>query len=154
MLATVLGMDTNTSLERVTYAYLLAVSCATVTFVSGNELWDFFVQGDSTIRFPLATLALAWIMAFAAAILPFAAGITLAIRRGFGRPRFFIGGAVATALAWLPLLACAYSPRHLLRLAPMLALAGLAAGSACWLVLKSARNGCGIASAAMQSTIG
>jgi len=140
MPATVPGMDTNTSLERVTYAYLLAVSCATVTFVSGNELWDFFVNGDSTIRFPLATLALAWIMAFVASLLPYAAAIALALRRSFGRPRFFIGGAVATALAWLPLLACAYSPRHLVRLAPMLVLAGLAAGSACWLVLKSAHN--------------
>lgn len=133
-------MDTNTSLERVTCAYLLAVSCATATFVCGNELWDFFANGDTTVRFPLATLALAWIMAFAAAILPYAAGIALAVRRGFGRPRFFIGGAIATALAWLPLLACAWQPRHLLRLGPMLALAGLAAGSACWLVLKSAHD--------------
>lgn len=128
-------MDTNTSLERITYAYLLAVSSATLTFVTGNELWDFFANGDATIRFPLATLLLAWIMAFTASLLPYAAGIALAIRCGFGSARYFIGGAVATALAWLPLLACAYSPQHLLRLGPMLALAGLTAGSACWLCL-------------------
>ncbi|WP_229416789.1 hypothetical protein [Massilia eburnea] len=133
-------MNTNTSLERVTYAYLLAVSCATVTFVSGNELWDFFTNGDAHIRFPLATLVLAWIMAFAASLPPFAVSIALAIRRGYGSARYFMGGAVATALAWLPFLACAYAPRHLLRLGPMLALAGLAAGGACWLVLKSAHD--------------
>jgi len=131
-------MDTNTPLERVTYAYLLAVSSATLTFVSGNELWDFFVNGDATLRFPLATLVLAWIMAFAASLLPYAAAIALAIHRGFRGPRYFIGGAVATALAWLPLLACAYAPRHMLRLGPMLALAGLAAGSASWLCLRKA----------------
>lgn len=140
MLATVRGMDTDTSLERVTYAYLLAVSCATLTFVTGNELWDFFTNGDATIRFPLATLVLAWIMAFAASLLPFAAGIATAMRWRLGGPRYFIGGAVATALAWLPPLACAYSSRHLVRLTPMLALAGLAAGTACWLVLKSAHD--------------
>jgi len=131
-------MDTNTPLERVTYAYLLAVSSATLTFVSGNELWDFFVNGDATLRFPLATLVLAWIMAFAASLLPYAAAIALAINRGFDGPRYVIGGAVATALAWLPLLACAYAPRHMLRLGPMLALAGLAAGSSCWLCLRKA----------------
>jgi hypothetical protein len=133
-------MDTQPSLERITYAYLLAVSCATVTFVCGNELWGFFANSDAPLRFPLATLVLAWIMAFTASLLPYAAAIALAIRRGFGGPRYFIVGAVATALAWLPLLACAYAPRHLLRLGPMLSLAGLAAGSACWLVLKSAHD--------------
>lgn len=133
-------MNTKTSLERKICAYLLAVTCATVTFVSGNELWDFFAHGDATLRFPLATLVLAWIMAFTASLLPFAAAIALAVRRGFGGPRYFIGGAVATALAWLPFLACAYSPHHLPRLGPMLALAGLAAGTACWLVLKSAHD--------------
>lgn len=131
-------MDTNTSLERVTYAYLLAVSCATLTFVTGNELWDFFANGDATVRFPLATLVLAWIMAFVASLLPYAAAIAVATRCGFGSARYFIGGAIATALACLPLLACAYSPRHLLRLGPMLALAGLTAGCACWLCLRKA----------------
>lgn len=138
MPATVRGMDTEPPIERVTYAYLLAVSCATVTFVSGNELWDFFANGDATLRFPLGTLVLAWIMAFVISLLPFTASIALAIRYGFGRARFFIGGAVATALACLPLLACAYAPHHLLRLGPMLVLAGLAAGSACWLCLRNA----------------
>jgi len=133
-------MDTNTPFERVTYAYLLAVSCATVTFVCGNELWDFCANGDARFRFPLATLLLAWFMAFMASLLPYGAGICLAIQRRIRSPRYFIGGAVVTALAWLPLLACAYAPRHLLRLAPMLALAGLAAGTSCWLVLKSAHN--------------
>lgn len=135
-------MDTSTSIERAAYAYLLAVSCATVTFVGGNELWFFVAAGDSTFRFPLATLALAWVMAFSAALLPYGAGIALAMRRpGCGRrPAFFIGGAVATALAWLPLLVCAYAPRHLLRLAPMLALAGLAAGVACWCCLGRRRE--------------
>ncbi len=133
-------MDTSTSLQRVTYAYLLAVSCATVTFVFGNELWDLAAHGDRTFRFPLATLVLAWIMAFGAALLPYAAGMALACRRGIRSARYFIGGATATALAYLPLLACAYAPRHLLRLAPMLALAGLAAGAACWRVLKSAHD--------------
>jgi len=130
-------MNTNTPLERVTYAYLLAVSCATVTFVSGNELWDFFANGDATLRFPLATLVLAWIMAFTISLLPFAAAIALAIRYGIGGARYFVGGAVITALACVPLLACAYSPHHLLRLIPMLIVAGLSAGSSCWLVLKS-----------------
>ncbi|MTW10218.1 hypothetical protein GM658_06340 [Pseudoduganella eburnea] len=83
---------------------------------------------------------MAWIMAFAASLPPFAVSIALAIRRGYGSARYFMGGAVATALAWLPFLACAYAPRHLLRLGPMLALAGLAAGGACWLVLKSAHD--------------
>jgi len=131
-------MNTNTPLERVTYAYLLAVSCATATFVSGNELWDFFASGDAALRFPLATLVLAWIMAFVISVLPFAASIALAIRYGFGSARYFIGGAVATALACVPLLACAYSPHHLLRLVPTLVLAGVAAGSSCWLCLRKA----------------
>jgi len=135
MPATVQVMNTNTSLERVTCAYLLAVSCATATFVSGNELWDFVVHGDATLRFPLATLVLAWIMAFVASLLPYAAAVALAIRFGFDGPRYFVGGAVATALACVPLLAYAYSPHHLLRLGPMLVLAGLAAGSSCWIVL-------------------
>lgn len=133
-------MDISTSLQRVMYAHLLAVSCAAVTFVFGNELWDFVVNGDKTFRFPLATLVLAWVMAFAASVLPYAGAMTLAVRRGIRSPGFFIGGAVLTALAFLPLLACAYSPRHLVRLGPMLFLAGLVAGSACWLVLKSAHN--------------
>ncbi len=133
-------MDISTSLQRVMYAHLLAVSCAAVTFVFGNELWDFVVNGDKTFRFPLATLVLAWVMAFAASVLPYAGAMTLAVRRGIRSPGFFICGAVLTALAFLPLLACAYSPRHLVRLGPMLFLAGLVAGSACWLVLKSAHN--------------
>jgi hypothetical protein len=128
------------SLERLVCAYLLAVTCATATFVGGNELWSFVAAGDRTFRFPVATLILAWIMAFAASILPFAAGMALAVRRGIWRRRYFIGGALGTALAVLPLLACAYAPHHLLRLGPMLALAGVAAGSACWLVLKSAQD--------------
>jgi hypothetical protein len=128
------------SLARLVCAYLLAVTCATATFVGGNELWSFVTAGDRTFRFPLATLILAWIMAFAVSVLPYAAGVALAIRRGIRHPRYFIGGAIATALATLPLLACAYAPRHLLRLAPMLALAGLAAGAACSLVLKSAHD--------------
>jgi hypothetical protein len=122
------------------YTHLLAVSCAAVTFVFGNELWDYVVNGDKTFRFPLATLALAWVMAFAASVLPYAGAMTLAVRRGIRSPGFFIGGAVLTALAFLPLLACAYSPRHLVRLAPMLFVAGLAAGVACWRVLKSAHD--------------
>lgn len=133
-------MDTSTSLQRVMYAHLLAVSCAAVTFVFGNELWDYVVNGDKTFRFPLATLVLAWVMAFAASVLPYAGAMTLAVRRGIRSPGFFIGGAVLTALAFLPLLACAYSPRHLVRLAPMLFVAGLAAGVACWRVLKSAHD--------------
>ncbi|SFF55206.1 hypothetical protein SAMN05518865_101440 [Duganella sp. CF458] len=133
-------MNISTSMQRVMYAHLLAVSCAAVTFVFGNELWDFVVNGDKTFRFPLATLVLAWIMAFAASVLPYAGAMTLAVRRGIRSPYFFIGGAVLTAMAFLPLLACAYSPRHLVRLAPMLFIAGLAAGSACWLMLKSAHN--------------
>ncbi len=133
-------MDTSTSLQRVMYAHLLAVSCAAVTFVFGNELWDYVVNGDKTFRFPLATLVLAWVMAFAASALPYAGAMTLAVRRGIRSPGFFIGGAVLTALAFLPLLACAYSPRHLVRLAPMLFVAGLAAGVACWRVLKSAHD--------------
>ncbi|WP_028101912.1 hypothetical protein [Pseudoduganella violaceinigra] len=133
-------MDTSTSLERVTYAYLLALTCSATTFVFGNELWDYAANGDTTFRFPLATLVLAWIMAFAASVLPFAAGMTLAARRSIRSPLYFIGGAVATALALLPLLACAYSQRHLLRLAPMLTLAGLAAGSVCWLCLGRPRT--------------
>lgn len=136
MLATVLAMDTNTSLERITYAYLLAVSCATATFVFGNELWEFLANSDATFRFPLATLMLAWIMAFLASLLPYAAGVALALQRGSGGRRYFIVGAVGTALAWLPLLACAYPPHHLVRLAPMLSIAGLAAGSACWFCLR------------------
>jgi len=138
MPATVRGMNANTPLERVTYAYLLAVTCATLTFVTGNETWDLFANGDATLRFPLATLVLAWILAFVASLLPYAASIALAIRYGFGGARYFIGGAVATALAWLPLLACAYAPYHLLRLGPMLLLAGCAAGTACWLCLREA----------------
>jgi hypothetical protein len=130
-------MTTPPSLQRATCAYLLALTCAATSFVCGNELWDFFVNGDRTFRFPLATLVLAWLMAFAVTILPYAAAMTLAVRRNIRNPRYFIGGAVATALALLPLLACAYTPRHLLRLAPMLLLAGLIAGTACWLVLKS-----------------
>lgn len=133
-------MDILHSLQRVMYAHLLAVSCAAVTFVFGNELWDLAVNGDKTFRFPLATLVLAWVMAFAASVLPYAAAMTLAVRRGIRSPFFFVGGAVLTALAFLPLLACAYSPRHLVRLAPMLFVAGLAAGVACWLVLKSAHD--------------
>ena len=133
-------MNISTSMQRVMYAHLLAVSCAALTFVFGNELWVFVVNGDKTLRFPLATLVLAWIMAFAASVLPFAGAMTLAVRRGIRSPCFFIGGAVLTAMAFLPLLACAYSARHLVRLAPMLFLAGLAAGSACWLMLKSAHN--------------
>ena len=133
-------MHTDTFLRRAMAAYPVAVSCAAATFVTGNELWDFAVHGDRLVRFPLATLALAWIMAFGAALLPYAAGIALALRRRIHAPRYFIGGAVATALACLPLLACAYAPRHLLRLAPMLALAGLAAGTACWRVLKSVHD--------------
>ncbi|WP_426339796.1 hypothetical protein ACN9MZ_26485 [Pseudoduganella sp. S-14] len=133
-------MNISTSMQRVMYAHLLAVSCAALTFVFGNELWDFVVNGDKTFRFPLATLVLAWIMAFAASVLPYAGAMTLAVRRGIRSPYFFVGGAVLTAMAFLPLLACAYSPRHLVRLAPMLFLAGLAAGSACWLMLKSAHN--------------
>jgi len=133
-------MDTSTSLQRVMYAHLLAVSCAAITFVFGNELWDFAVNGDTTFRFPLATLILAWVMAFAASVLPYAAAMALAVRRGISSPCFYIGGAVLTALAFLPLLACAYSPRHLVRLTPMLFVAGLAAGVACWLVLKSAHD--------------
>jgi len=131
-------MNISTSTQRVMYAHLLAVSCAAVTFVAGNELWDLAVNGDKTFRFPLATVVLAWIMAFAASVLPYAGAMTLAVRRGIRSPYFFIGGAVLTAMAFLPLLAYAYSPRHLVRLGPMLFLAGLAAGSACWLVLKSA----------------
>jgi len=131
-------MNISTSTQRVMYAHLLAVSCAAVTFVIGNELWDFAVNGDKTFRFPLATLVLAWVMAFAASVLPYAGAMTLAVRRGIRSPCFFIGGAVFTAMAFLPLLACAYAPRHLVRLGPMLFFAGLAAGSACWLVLKSA----------------
>ncbi|MGW8394566.1 hypothetical protein [Pseudoduganella sp. HUAS MS19] len=138
--ATVQAMDISHSLQRVVYAHLLAVSCAAVTFVFGNELWDFAVNGDRTFRFPLATLVLAWIMAFAASVMPYAAAMTLAVRRRIRSPYFFIGGAIITGLAFLPLLACAYSPRHLLRLAPMLLIAGLAAGSACSLVLKSAHD--------------
>lgn len=133
-------MHTSHSLQRVMYAHLLAVSCAAVTFVFGNELWDYVVNGDKTFRFPLATLVLAWVMAFAASVLPYAGAMTLAVRRGIRSPGFFIGGAVLTALAFLPLLACAYSPRHLVRLAPMLFVAGLAAGVACWCVLKSAHD--------------
>jgi len=133
-------MDISHSLQRVMYAHLLAVSCAAVTFVFGNELWDLAVNGDKTFRFPLATLVLTWVMAFAASVLPYAAAMTLAVRRGIRSPFFFVGGAVLTALAFLPLLACAYSPRHLVRLAPMLFVAGLAAGVACWLVLKSAHD--------------
>lgn len=133
-------MDISHSLQRVMYAHLLAVSCAAVTFVFGNELWDLAVNGDKTFRFPLATLVLAWVMAFAASVLPYAAAMTLAVRRGIRSPFFLVGGAVLTALAFLPLLACAYSPRHLVRLAPMLFVAGLAAGVACWLVLKSAHD--------------
>jgi hypothetical protein len=133
-------MNISTSMQRVMSAQLLAVSCAALTFVFGNELWDFVMNGDKTFRFPLATLVLAWIMAFAASVLPYAGAMTLAVRRGIRSPYFFVGGAVLTAMAFLPLLACAYSPRHLVRLAPMLFLAGLAAGSACWLMLKSAHN--------------
>jgi hypothetical protein len=133
-------MNISTSTQRVMYAHLLAVSCAAVTFVSGNELWDFIANGDKTFRFPLATLVLAWIMAFSASVVPYAAAMTLAVRRGIRSPYFYIGGAILTAMAVLPLLACAYSPRHLVRLGPMLFLAGLVAGSACWLVLKSAHH--------------
>lgn len=133
-------MNISTSTQRVMYAHLLAVSCAAVTFVSGNELWDFIENGDKTFRFPLATLVLAWIMAFSASVVPYAAAMTLAVRRGIRSPYFYIGGAILTAMAVLPLLACAYSPRHLVRLGPMLFLAGLVAGSACWLVLKSAHH--------------
>jgi hypothetical protein len=133
-------MNISTSMQRVMSAHLLAVSCAALTFVFGNELWDFVMNGDKTFRFPLATLVLAWIMAFAASVLPYAGAMTLAVRRGIRSPCFFIGGAVLTAMAFLPLLACAYSARHLVRLAPMLFLAGLAAGSSCWLMLKSAHN--------------
>ena len=120
-------MHISTSMQRVMYAHLLAVSCAAATFVSGNELWDFVASGDKTFRFPLATLVLAWVMAFAASVLPYAAAMTLAARRSIRSPCFFIGGAVLTALACLPLLACAF-------------LAGLAAGFTCWLVLKSAHD--------------
>jgi hypothetical protein len=133
-------MIISTSMQRVMYAHLLAVSCAAVTFVFGNELWDLVANGDKTFRFPLATLVLAWIMAFAASVVPYAAAMTLAVRRGIHNPYFYIGGAILTAMAFLPLLACAYSPRHLVRLGPMLFLAGLVAGSACWLVLKSAHH--------------
>lgn len=133
-------MNISTSTQRVMYAHLLAVSCAAVTFVSGNELWDFIANGDKTFRFPLATLVLAWIMAFSASVVPYAAAMTLAVRRGIRSPYFYIGGAILTAMAVLPFLACAYSPRHLVRLGPMLFLAGLVAGSACWLVLKSAHH--------------
>ena len=133
-------MNISTSTQRVMYAHLLAVSCAAVTFVSGNELWDFIANGDKTFRFPLATLVLAWIMAFSASVVPYAAAMTLAVRRGIRSPYFYIGGTILTAMAVLPFLACAYSPRHLVRLGPMLFLAGLVAGSACWLVLKSAHH--------------
>lgn len=130
--AIVRAMNTSTSFQRISCAYLLAVSCATVAFVSGNELWDFFANGDLTFRFPLATLLLAWIMAFIGAFMPYAAGMILAIQRKIRSAYYFVGGAVLTALAFLPLLACAYSSRHLVRLAPMLTLAGLAAGAACY----------------------
>ena len=133
-------MDISHSLQRVMYAHILAVSCAAITFVFGNELWDFVVNGDKAFRFPLATLVLAWVMAFAASVLPYAGAMTLAVRRNIRSPYFFMGGAILTAMAFLPLLACAYLPRHLVRLTPMLFLAGLAAGSACWLMLKSAHH--------------
>jgi hypothetical protein len=138
--AKVRGMHTFISFERLACAYLLAVSCATATFVSGNQVWALLADGDATFRFPVATFLLAWIMAFTGAFMPFAAAAIVALRRRIRSPYFFIGGAVLTALAFLPLLACAYSPRHLVRLAPMLALAGLAAGTACWLVLKSSHD--------------
>lgn len=117
------GMDTFISLPRALGAYLAAVSAASLTF--------------TLQRFTVATLVLAWIMAFVAALLPYAAGIAYANWRGIRNRSFFIAGGMVTALMYAPLLAVLHRLAHFLWLLPWLAVAGLSAGTACWLVLKS-----------------
>jgi len=122
-------MDTNIPFPRALGAYLLAVSCAALVFFLGNVL--------ISSRFSLAVLALDWIMAFVAALLPYAAGVAYAIYRGIRSSRYFLGGAVATALAFAPLLAVTLRFELFLKQLPVLAAAGLAGGAACWLCVQS-----------------
>lgn len=117
-------MDTFISLPRALGAYVAAVSMAALLFILP--------------RFDPATLVLAWIMAFVAALLPYAAGIAFANWRGIRSRRYFLIGGVATAMLFAPLLAVLHRPAHFFGLLPWLALAGLGAGAvAAWLVLKS-----------------
>lgn len=125
--AIVRAMDTFISLPRAVGAYLAAVSVAALLF--------------TLPRFTPATLVLAWILAFVAALLPYAAGIAYANWRGIRRWRYFAGGGTATALLYAPLLAAIHRPAHFFGLLPWLVLSGLAAGTAAHrLVLQSPHN--------------
>ena len=120
-------MDNFISLPRALGAYLAAVSIAALLF--------------TLPRFTPATLVLAWILAFVAALLPYAAGIAYANWRGIRSWRFFLGGGAATALLYAPLLAAIHRPAHFFGLLPWLLLSGLAAGAvARRLVIKSPHN--------------
>lgn len=114
------------SLPRALGAYFAAVSAATLVF--------------TLPRFTPFTLLLAWLMAFGAALLPYAAGIAYANWRGIRSWRYFLGGGVGTALLYALPLAMIHRPAHLLKLLPWLVLAGCAAAAACWRVLKSAHD--------------
>lgn len=117
-------MDTHISLARALGAYLAAVSAASLVFILP--------------RFAPDTLVLAWIMAFTAALPPYAAGIAYANWRGIRSRRYFLAGGTATALLYAPLLAAVHRPAHFFSLLPWLVSAGLAAGAAAgWLVLQS-----------------
>lgn len=131
--AIVADMDQFISLPRALGAYLAAVSSAALVFILP--------------RFAPTTLVLAWIMAFVAALLPYAAGIAYANWRGIRSWRYFLGGGAATAMLYAPLLAALHRPVQFLGLLPWLALAGVAAGAAaratlapCRHVLKSPHN--------------
>lgn len=117
-------MDNFISLPRALGAYLAAVSIAALLF--------------TLPRFTPATLVLAWLLAFVAALLPYAAGIAYANWRAIRSWRYFLGGGMATALLYAPLLAAIHRPAHFFGLLPWLLLSGLAAGAvARWLVIKS-----------------
>ncbi|MYN00910.1 hypothetical protein GTP41_02240 [Pseudoduganella sp. DS3] len=120
-------MDNYISLPRALCAYLAAVTIAALVFVLP--------------RFTPATLVLAWILAFVAALLPYAAGIAYANWRGIRSWRYFVGGGAATTLLYAPLLAAIHRPAHFFGLLPWLVLSGLAAGTvARWLVIQSPHN--------------
>lgn len=110
-------MNTFISLPRALGAYLAAVSCAALVF--------------TLPRFTPSTLVLAWLMAFVAALLPYAAGIAYANWRGIRSWRYFLAGGVGTALLYAPLLAVIHRPAHFFGLLPWLVFAGLGAGATC-----------------------